>query len=224
MQQGVAVGIDVAKDFHWVQAVDRRDSAVVFSGRVDNTPPALAAFVEQLEALRDRGPLKVGIDVVDGIASVLTAMLLEAGIEVVHVPGLAVNRAREGTRGGEHKSDPRDAAVIADQVRHRRDLRPIEPLAELDAEIRLLVARRRELVTDQTRRISRLRDLLASIHPGLEQVVDPTTKARQRLLSRYVAPQEVRRAGRRRLLEHVLGAGRINRTHAERLIDAALAV
>jgi transposase len=223
MQQGVAVGIDVAKDFHWVQAVDRRDSEVLFSGRVDNTPPALAAFVEHLEGLRDRGPLTAGIDVVGGIASVLTAMLLEAGIDVVHVPGLAVNRAREGTAGGEHKSDPRDAAVIADSVRHRRDLRPIEPLGELDAEIRLLVGRRRELVGDQTRRLNRLRDLLASIHPGLERVVDPTTKAAQQLLSRYVTPAEIRHAGRRRLVEHILRAGRISRRHADELADKALA-
>jgi hypothetical protein len=195
MEEGVAVGIDVAKDFHWVQAVDRRDSEPLFSGSVDNTPSAIAALIEQLEGLRDRGRLTAGIDVVGGIAGLLTAMLLEAGIEVVHVSGLAVNRAREGTSGGEHKSDPRDAAVIADQVRHRRDLRRIEPAGELDAEIRLLVARRRELVTDQTRRISRLRDLLASIHPGLEHVVDPTTKAGRQLLRPYVTPSEIRRAG-----------------------------
>src|SRR3954468_20078023 len=219
---GVAVGIDVAKDFHWVQAVDRHDSEIAFSGRVDNTPPALGALVEQLDVLRARGPVTVGVDVVGGIASVLTAMLLDAGIEVVHVPGLAVNRAREGTSGGEHKSDPRDAAVIADQVRHRRDLRTIEPTGELDAEIRLLVARRRELVADQTRRINRLRDLLSSIHPGLEQVVDPTTKASQQLLSRYVTPGEIRRAGRRRLIEHILSAGHIPHRKAEELATAAL--
>jgi len=220
---GVAVGIDVAKDFHWVRAIDRRDSDVIFAGRVDNRPAALADLVAALEGLRDRGPVTVGIDVVGGIASLLCAMLLEAGIEVVHVSGLAVNRAREGTSGGEHKSDPRDAAVIADQVRHRHDLRAIDPLSELDAEIRLLVARRRELVAEQTRRINRLRDLLASIHPGLEHVVDPTTKAGQRLLSRYVTPAEIRRAGRRRLLEHILSAGRIPRRVAEELADQALA-
>jgi transposase len=223
MEEGVAVGIDVAKDFHWVQAVDRRDSEVVFGARVDNTPAALAALIERLDRLRERGPLRAGIDVVGGIASVLTAMLLDAGIEVVHVCGLAVNRAREGTTGGEHKSDPRDAAVIADRVRHRRDLRAIEPVGELDAEIRLLVARRRELVTDQTRRISRLRDLLASIHPGLERVVDPTTKAGQQLLARYVTPAEIRNAGRRRLAEHILRAGHIARRHADELADRALA-
>ncbi len=104
---GVAVGIDVAKDFPWVQAVDRADSEIVFGGRVDNAPAALAELVQRLDGLRDRGRLTVGIDVVGGIVSVLTAMLLDAGIEVVHVPGLAVNRAREGTSGGEHKSDPR---------------------------------------------------------------------------------------------------------------------
>src|SRR5919199_1029066 len=223
MEDGVAVGVDVAKDFHWVQAVDRRDSGLLFSGSVDNTPAALAGLVERLEGQGDPGPVTVGVDVVGGIASLLCAMLAEAGIEVVHVSGLAVNRAREGTSGGEHKSDPRDAAVIADRVRHRRDLRTIEPIGELDAQIRLLVARRRELVTDQTRRISRLRDLLASIHPGLEHVVDPTTKASQQLLRRYVTPAEIRRAGRRRLIEHLLRAGRIPRRHAEELAAQALA-
>src|SRR3954453_20839938 len=221
--QGVAVGVDVAKDFHWVQAVDRRDSEVVFGGRVDNTPSALAALVEHLAALRSRGRLTVGIDVVGGIASVLTAMLLDAGIEVVHVPGLAVNRAREGTSGGAHKSDPRDAAVIADEVRHRRDLRAIEPIGELDAEIRLLVARRRELVTDPARRILRARDLLASIHPGRERRVDRTTKAGAGLLGLHATPAEIRHAGRRRLVEHILRAGRIARRHADDLADHAVA-
>lgn len=61
--------------------------------------------------------------------------------------------------GGEHKSDPRDARVIADQVRIRYDLRPIEPATELDIELRLLVGRRRDLVDAQTQRLSRMHDL-----------------------------------------------------------------
>jgi transposase len=221
---GVSVGIDVAKEFHWVRAIGGERSELLIDRRVDNRPTELAMLVEQLEALRaEHGPLRVGIDVVGGIAGLLTAMLLEASIEVVHVSGLAVNRARQGTTGGEHKSDPRDAAVIADQVRQRRDLRAVEALTELDAEIRLLVGRRRELVADQTRRISRLRDLLASIHPGLERVVDPTQKGSQRLLARYVTPAEIRHAGRRRLVEHIAKAGRLPRKHVEALADAALA-
>jgi transposase len=149
-------------------------------------------------------------------------MLLETGVRVVHVPGLAVNRARQGTTGGEHKSDPRDAKVIADQVRTRTDLRPVEQVGDVDIELRLLVGRRRELVTDQTRRIGRLRDLLASIHPGLERIVDPTQKASLVLLSRYVTPPEIRRAGTSRLVTHILKAGRLTRPHVQRLAEQAV--
>ena len=68
--------------------------------------------------------------------------------------------------------------MIADQIRLRGDeLRPAETTGELDARLRLLVGRRRELVTDQTRRLNRLRDLLAGIHPGLERGIDATRKA-----------------------------------------------
>lgn len=49
----------------------------------------------------------------------------DAGLILWHVPGLAVNNARRATRGGEHKSDPRDAWIIADQIRARDDLRPV---------------------------------------------------------------------------------------------------
>jgi transposase len=219
----VAVGIDVAKEFHWAAAIEHPSGEVLISRRVNNEPVSLAALVEDLQRLGSRGPITVGVDVVGGIAGLLCAMLAEAGIELVHVPGLAVNRARQGTAGGEHKSDPRDAAVIADQVRHRRDLRPIEIAEELDVEIRLLVGRRGELVSEQTRRIGRLRDLLASIHPGLERIVDPTQKASVQLLSRYVTPAEIRRAGRRRLIDHLARAGRVPRAHIEQLADAALA-
>ncbi len=220
---GVAVGIDVAKEVHWAQAIDTTTMEALLDRRVENDPASVQELIDELVGLEDvHGRLRVGIDVLGGIAGLLIAMLLEASIELVHVSGLAVNRAREGTRGGEHKSDPRDAAAIAELVGRRRDLRVIGGEEELDAEIRLLVGRRRELVGDQTRRVNRLRDLLASIHPGLERVVDPTNKGSQQLLMRYVTPAEIRRAGRRRLVDHILKAGRLPRARAERLAEAAL--
>lgn len=219
----ISVGIDVAKEFHWATAVDERGGELL-SRRVDNEPAAIQALIDELERLQaEHGRVRVGIDVVGGIASLLTAMLADAGVRLVHVPGLAVNRARQGTTGGEHKSDPRDARVIADQVRTRIDLRSIETAGEVDVELRLLVGRRRELVTDQTRRIGRLRDLLASIHPGLERIVEPTQKASLVLLGRYVTPAEIRRAGKTRLVNHLLKAGRLPRPQVERLTEQALA-
>jgi transposase len=221
---GVAVGIDIAKEIHWAQAIDTATMEVLIDRRVGNDPASVAGLIEELGALgAGHGRARVGIDVLGGIAALLSAMLLEAGIELVHVSGLAVNRARQGLPGGESKSDPRDAAAIAELVARRRDLRVVDAQGELGAEIRLLVGRRRELVGDQTRRVNRLRDLLASVHPGLEAVVDPTQKGSQRLLMRYVTPAEIRRAGRRRLIDRIAGAGRLPHAHVEQLADRALA-
>ncbi|MBA4860601.1 transposase [Streptomyces sp. PSKA54] len=125
-----------------------------------------------------------------GVAALLTAMLLAAGLRVVHLPGLAVNRARRGARSGENESDPRDAKVIAEQVMLRDDPRVMELPDELAADLRLLVSHRTVLVKETTAWINRLRDLLASIHPGLEKATDPTNKS-------TVAPP--RRQGRSRL-------------------------
>lgn len=220
----IAVGLDIAKEFHWACLLDGATGERLASRRVDNEPEALDGLVAEIQAhVAERGPARIGIDVVGGIAALAACVLAEAGFALVHVPGLAVNRARQGTTGGERKSDPADAAVIAEQVRVRAELRRIEPMSELDAEIRLLVGRRRELMRDQIRRISRLRDLLCSIHPALERAVDPTNKADLVLLCRYVTPAEIRRAGAGRITEHVLRAGHLRRATVEALAARAVA-
>lgn len=219
----VAVGVDVGKQFHWAEVKIAETGRVLVSRRVDNEPSALQALIDQITAARDaHGPATVGIDILDSVASLVQAMLLEAGLRVVHVPGLLVNRSRRAVRGGEHKSDPRDAKVIADQVRIRDDLREVTIRTGVDAQLRLLVGRRRELVVDQTRRIGRLRDLLASIHPGLERVVDATTKAGLALLARYVTPAEIRRAGRQRITEYLHTVGGLRTDSVDTLVTAAL--
>jgi transposase len=218
----LAVGIDVAKGFHWASAVDG-SGAEVLSRRVDNDPGAIAGLVDELAALAGGDRFAAGVDVMGGIASLLVVMLQAAAVEVFHVPGLAVNRARQGTVGGENKSDPRDARVIAEQVRTRRaELRPIEIEDEATAELRLVVGHRRVLVADQTRRVARLHDLVVSVHPGLERALDLTNKADLWLLTRYVTPAELRRAGHRRVVEHLGKLRGIRSPRAETLATAAL--
>lgn len=219
----VVVGIDVAKEIHWAAVKIVETGKVLASHRVDNTPAEINQLINEIRAASVKhGPVTVGIDILGGIATLLQAMLLDAGMTVVHVPGLAVNRARRGTTGGEHKSDPKDASVIADQVRMREDLRVVTEQRELDIELRLLVGRRSEIVADQTRRVARLRDLLVSIHPGLERVVDVTTKIGLHLLTRYATPGQLRAAGNRRLLAHLRKAGHVRETTIGELAKAAM--
>jgi transposase len=217
---GIWVGIDVAKHVHWATAVDDLGQ-VVLDQQVANEPSALQGLVAALQGLG--GEPVVGLDVVGGIAGLAEAMLAAAGLRLVHVAGLAVNRARQGTTGGEHKSDPRDARVIAEQVRTRRDLRPIQPVSELDGERRLLASRRSDLQGEQTRRLARLHDLLVSIHPGLERALDLTTKGGLWLVSRYVTPAEVRTAGREGLVAHLQAAGGLPARQVQAVADRALA-
>jgi transposase len=214
----ISVGVDVAKEVHWVCAVDP-DAHVLFSRAVNNTQADLDAFVADLKRLS--GEVVVGLDVMGSIATFLQAALLSEGVALVHLPGLAVNRARAGFAGGEHKSDPRDARVIAEQVRTRPELRPIKPDDEATITLRLLVGRRRDLIEDQTRRISRMRQLVSAIHPGLERNLDFTTKAALWLLTRYVSPSEIRSAGTTRLVKHL--RRRPNLRNPERLAETALA-
>lgn len=217
------MGVDVAKETHWAEIKVAESGEVLVSQAVDNAPGAIAELIEQIhQAESQHGPARVGLDLLGGIASLMEAMLLEAGLAVVHVPGLAVNRARRGTVGGEHKSDPKDARVIADQVRMRDDLRPVVRRRDDDIELRLLVGRRSEIVVDQTRRASRVRDLLAAIHPGLERVVDVTTKSGMWLLTRYVTPAEIRKAGRRRLLLYLGKLEHVRAATITSLAEAAL--
>jgi len=157
----IAIGIDVAKEIHSVEIKTADSGKVLTSHPVANTPAGIAELIEAIRAVEaEHGPARVGLDLLGGIAALLEAMLLDAELTVVHVPGLAVHRARRRTVGGEHKSDPKGARVIADQVRMRDDFRVVARMREDDVELRLLVGRRSEIVTDQTRRAARLRDLL----------------------------------------------------------------
>jgi transposase len=214
----IFTGIDIAKEVHWACAIDAQ-GRVLLDRKLLNTPADLDRLVDELRALQE--DVRIGIDVLGGIAALAQAVLLEARFDLVHVPGLAVNRARQGTVGGESKSDPRDARVIADQVRTRTDLRPVLTDSELDIELRLLVSRRRDLSEDQTRRLARMHDLLVGIFPELEHALDLTTKTALVLLSRCVTPEELRNTSEKALAKHL--GPLANRAYSRELIAAARA-
>ena len=166
------VGFDVGKAFH---VLDEEGEAVL-SRRVEATEEDLEASCSELERLG--GERAVGIDLLGGPATLLEAVLLGRGQRVFHVPGIAVNRARDAYPG-EAKSDSKDAHVIADQLRLRRaSLQEVCPRDETTTEMRVLVARRRDLLKDQTRRAARLREVLLGVFPGLEAALDLKRKGR----------------------------------------------
>lgn len=58
-------------------------------------------------------------------STVPSALLIARGLQVVYVPGRTVNWMT-GAYRGEGKTDAKDARVIADQARMRRDFVPLD--------------------------------------------------------------------------------------------------
>jgi transposase len=193
------VGFDVGKGAHWVCVLDA-EGEVILSREVRATEEALQAVCSEIAALDVSGERVVGIDLRGGPAALLEAVLLERGERVRYIPGTAVNKAREAYAGGEQKSDKGDAFVIADQLRLRwRSLSEVRVRDENVAELRALVAYRRDLVQEQTRRVTRLRELLMGVFPGLEAALDLTKKGPLLAVSRVARPAAARRLGETRL-------------------------
>ncbi len=209
------MGVDAGKGSHWVVMLDA-EGETLLSRRVDNREADLSSLIE--EALAFGLELTWAIDQPGGTATLLLALLWEKGQRIVYLPGIAVDRARDAYRG-ESKTDRRDARIIADQARMRRDLRTLKAGDELLAELRLLIAHRRDLVADRTRAITRLRDALLALFPGLERSLDLNKRGALLLVGRYQTPQAVRRSGRKRVEAYLRARGVRG---ASRLAEAAL--
>jgi transposase len=197
------LGLDAGKEFHWAHALDASGNELL-SRRVENDEASLAALIDEVLSLAE--DLVWAIDQPGGGAALLLALLWERGQRVLYVPGLAVDRARDAYRG-ESKTDQRDARLIADQARMRGDFSELAPEEGALAELRLLLARRRDLVVDQTRAITRLREALLALFPALERALDLNQKGALVLLTRYQSPAKIRRMGHKRLAAHLRGRG-----------------
>ena len=102
-----------------------------------------------------------------------------------------------GAYRGEAKTDARDAYVIAETCRHRRDLDAITVPAQLAADLALLTSHRTDLVADRVRMVNRLRDILSGIFPALEHAFDYSSqRGALVLLTGWLAKRRVRTAPR----------------------------
>jgi transposase len=206
------VGVDTGKGFHWAHVVNASGEALL-SRKVDNDETDLLALIDEVLSLAET--IVWASDQPGGSAALLLALLWEREQKVIYIPGLTVDRARDAYRG-ESKTDARDARVIADQVRMRSDLGELTPGEGSLAELQLLLARRRDLITDRTRAITRLRETLVTLSPALERTLDLNRRSALTLVAHYQTPAQIRRIGRRRLSaylrkRHVQGADALAR-------------
>jgi transposase len=195
----VWVGIDAGKASHHAAAVDA-EGRLAWSVKVANEQRP----VEELIARAGRSGTQVrwAVDLISPMASLLLAVLLASGQDVVYVPGRMVAGMAEAL-GGEGKTDAKDARVIADIARMRRDLAPVTASDELVVELARLTSHRADLMADWVRGVNRLRELLGSIFPALEAAFDYSARSPLILVTGFCTPAEVRRAGQEGLAAYL---------------------
>ncbi len=211
----VWAGIDAGKEFHWAHVLDASGEKLL-SRKVTNDEADLSSLIN--EALSFAEEVVWAIDQPGGGATLLLGLLWERGQRVLYMPGFTVDRSRE-IYPGESKTDARDAHVIADQARMRPNLEELTAEEGELAELQILLARRRDLVTDQTRSINRLRDALLSSFPALERALDLTQQGALILVRHYQTPAAIRRMGKKRLTDFL---GKRSVRGAEALANKAL--
>lgn len=212
-------GIDVGKEHHWICVLDA-SGEVVLSRRFANDEKEIISVITDTESLGDS--VSWTVDLTTVYATLLLTVLTKAGTPVRYLSGRSVWQASTVYRGGEAKTDARDARVIADQSRMRSDLPVLHPDDELIRELQMLTGHRADLVADRTRTINRLRQQLVAVCPGLERVAQISSDRGGWvvLLTRYQRPKAIRRAGAARLATMLAGSGVRN---AESIAQAAVA-
>ncbi|NKY89917.1 IS110 family transposase [Nocardia veterana] len=185
------VGIDVGKASHHACAVDETGKTV-FSQKVGNDQAAIEALIARAD---QAGQLvRWAIDLTSPMALLLITVLLAADQAVTYVPGRVVNTMTHGFRG-EAKTDAKDAKVIAETARMRRDLSQVTMPEELVVGLTQLTSYRTDLMSDWVAGINRLRALLGSIFPALEAAFDYTARTPLVLVAGMCTPAELRAAG-----------------------------
>lgn len=191
-------GLDAGKNHHHCVVIDT-DGTRLHSQRVANDEADLNDLIDTVTRLADGGAVTWAIDLNSGGAALVIALLTERGQTLLYLPGRMVYHASAGYRG-DGKTDAKDAAIIADQARMRRDLHAMRTDDELSVELRILTSHRTDLMRDRTRSINRLRSLLGTYFPALERALDiSNTKAALILLTGYRTPDGLRRIGQVRL-------------------------
>ena len=189
-------GIDIGKTHHWICAVDA-DGRPLLSVKVANVEADLVAVLAKVNALADQ--VRWAVDILGAPSALILALLSRAGSAVFYASGRVVNTMSTAFTG-EGKTDAKDAYVIAQTVRLRRDLPVVDTVTDLTRELALLTAHRADLIADRVRMINRLRDVLTSVFPTLERAFDYSShKGALVLLTEYASPQRLRRLGEARL-------------------------
>jgi len=133
-------GIDAGKAHHHCVLIDAEGNRLL-SQKVANDEAALTGLITEALAIASGRKILWATDLNRGGAALLIGVLQAHDQPLIYIPGRSVYHAARTYRG-DGKTDAKDAAIIADQARMRRDLQPIRSGDQISTDLRLLISRR----------------------------------------------------------------------------------
>lgn len=187
------VGIDWASEEHAV-CVLSEDGRVVDRFVAAHGAEGFERLIVRLARHGAPGEVPVAIERPDGR---LVDRLLAAGHPVVAVKTNAIKAWREAEVLSGAKSDPGDAAVIADYLRLRRSrLRELAPFSAETRALRAVVRSRSDLVVQRVAAANQLTAILDAFWPGAKAVfAEVWSPIALSFLERYPTPASATRLG-----------------------------
>ncbi len=146
------VGIDSGKGAHHCVLIDRTGT-VLLSKRVENDETVLLDLIATIAEITVGAEVCWATDLNAGGAALLIELLAAHAQQLLYIPGRIVHHAA-ATYRGDGKTDAKDARIIADQARMRTDLQPVRGADQISVDLRLLTARRTDLICDRVRIVS----------------------------------------------------------------------
>lgn len=212
-------GIDWAEVHHDVALMDQ-DGIIVARARIDT---GAAGFVELLNVIASNGGTATETPVaIETDKNLLVVALADAGFTVYPINPRAVARYRDrhGQAGG--KSDPGDAAILANILRTDKDAhRTLPATTEHARAVKALARQHQEALWALHQTISRLRSVFLEFYPAaLQAFPNQKHKAALTVLSAVPTPTAGRALTRRGLVALLHRSGRRNDSS---LVDQILA-
>ncbi len=210
-------GIDWASEEHAVAVHDDAGKSVA-AFMVEHSAEGLDKLVARLRGMAEPAELTVAIERPDGR---LVDRLLEAGHPVVAVSPNAIKVWREGEVASGAKSDPGDAAVIAEYLRLRfRKLQALRPFSDETRALRAAVRARGELVDQRTVVHNQLAAILDAFWPGAREVfADIASPIALAFLRRYPTPASAGTLGEKQMAAFCKKQGYSGRRSPAELIE-----
>ncbi len=205
----ITCGIDWAEAHHDVAVLDGAGS-VLERRRIDTGVTGFGQLMHLLaEHTEDATQVPVAIETDKNL---IVVALHAAGLTVYPINPRAVARYRERHGQSGKKSDPGDAFVLADLLRHdRHQHRPLPAISDAGLAVKALARQHQEAIWALHQTVSRLRSVLLEFYPqALQAFPTLTHKAALTILAVAPTPEQGLKMTSRRIVSLLHRCGRRN--------------